>query len=287
MHIRTFYLPMILCLALFARLARAQEGPTAVYVMDVDGSQARMIAHVDGYSTHYFPRWSHDGKQVAFDALPTTGIQHKLFVVQADGSKLRELGIGWMPFWSHDDKQLAFYVFGANGRAQLVVQNLDGQGKTPLGPGKSPCWSPDGSLMASTDGQNVTLTEVVSGDTKNLFSESFFEVFRGFRFTPDGKRLAVTVRPEEGAQRNLLLVDVQGTENAVKLRLKSEQGGFVSFSPDGKRLMYASGYMIYIVDVDGNNPSQLIPGQRGRSFHPDWSPDGKRVVFVSNRDIAN
>ena len=43
----------------------------------------------------------------------------------------------------------------------------------------------------------------------------------------------------------------------------------------------------FIVDVDGNNPSQLIPGQRARSFHPDWSPDGKRVVFVSNRDVAN
>ena len=44
----------------------AQEGPTAIYVMNADGSAARQLIQVDGYTTHSFPRSSHDGRSIVF-----------------------------------------------------------------------------------------------------------------------------------------------------------------------------------------------------------------------------
>ena len=134
------------CLLFWATSGWAQEGPTAIYVMNADGSAARQLVKVDGYSTHSFPRRSHDGRWILFDAMPKAG-QRELFLVNANGGELRKLGIGSTPSWSPDDKQVAFYLFGFDGRPQVVVQNLDGNGRNNLGPGKSPagqttaaCW---------------------------------------------------------------------------------------------------------------------------------------------------
>ena len=275
-----------LILAALVTTSRAQEGPLRVFVMNVDGGQVRKLAAVAGQGQHGFPRWSHDGKRVAFETAPTgeAKLVRKLFVVNADGSGLRDLGFGSMPYWSQDDKQLAFYAFGTDGKAALLVQNADGQGRTPLGRGKSPCWSPDGSLMASTDGRNVTLTDMATGATRGLFTEPFVEVFRGIRFTPDGKRLALTVRAVEGQPRQLLLADVANARDDVAVRLEANLDGSVSFSPDGKRMACAIDNKICIVEVEGNAAPQPVPGQRGRNYQPDWSPDGKTIVFVSDRE---
>lgn len=269
---------------LSAAMARAENEPTAVYTMNVDGSDVKLLAHVDGYGEHASPRWSHDGKRVAFDALPTAGGSRKIFLVGADGKELREIGTGSMPAWSPDDKQFACHVWPGAGRSQLFVQNLDGESRTDLGPGNCPQWSPDGGTVATTNGKNLILFDAITGAQTELFAEPYFEVFKGFQWSPDGKTLAVTVRAEQGAQRQLWIVSAAGAAQGATLRLKSNLGGFVSFSPDGKQLIFATDNKIHIAEVAGTGRAKLVPGQRGKNRNPDWSPDGKRIVFVSDRE---
>jgi Tol biopolymer transport system component len=270
-------------LTVFSTRGWAQEGPTAIYVMNADGSSVRRLVKMDGYSTHSFPRWSHDGRWILFDAVPKAG-QRELFLMNANGGELRKLGIGSTPSWSPDDKQVASYLFGFDGRPQVVVQNLDGSGRTNLGPGKSPCWSTDGSRMALMDGKNLMIFDMASGESKQLFAQPFDEMLRGFRFTPDGKRLAVVARPVPGALQQLLLVDVEGTDNAAQTLLEARMHGFVSFSPDGKQLIVSVERALQILDVGAKTPPRIIPGQRGQNLAPDWSPDGQKILFVSDRD---
>ena len=67
-----------------------------------------------------------------------------------------------------------------------------------------------------------------------------------------------------------------------------------SWSPDGKRIAFASDrdghvidgrptYEIYVMDADGGNP-QNLSNDRNDDRSPSWSPDGKRIAFASDRD---
>ncbi len=269
-------------MALFVAQAAAQHDTTAIWVTNVDGTGTRLLARVIGHYRHEFPRWSHDGKQVAFNARPAGNDARKIFIVNADASQTREVGWGSMPTWSPSDKLLAYYVPDDKGAA-LAVESLDDHEWDLLTVGKSPRWSPDGDHLAATDGKNVFLIDMQSGKSRELFAEPYDEVYRGFDFSPDGSRLAVTVQNVGDTRRKLLIVDRLRADAASRVRLQSDLGGVVSFSPDGKRLVYSSGFQLYIIEVEGVQPSRLVPGQRGRNHHPHWSPDGRSIVFVSDR----
>ncbi|MFQ5767935.1 MAG: protein kinase, partial [Acidobacteriota bacterium] len=60
---------------------------------------------------------------------------------------------------------------------------------------------------------------------------------------------------------------------------------FVSFSPDGRTLAYASDvdgdWDIYFQDVSGGEPRNLTAASPGSDLNPSFSPDGKRLSFCS------
>lgn len=266
--------------------ARAADEQSAIFVMKVDGSEVRKLAQADGFSDHATPRWSHDGKRVAFDAMPAGEGPRSCFVVNDDGTDLRLVADGQScPDWSPDDKQLVVHEYQDNGGGpHVIVQNLDGQGRVDLGPGMCPRWSPDGGRLAVGEGHTLRIVDLVTNQGKQLFDAPIFQLFHGCGWSPDGKRLAVALRTEVGAKRQLMIVSAEGSAKGLTLRDKSSLGGHVSFSPDGKQLVFTSENTIYIIDVEGTSPSRIVAGQRGKSRNPHWSPDGQWIVFASDRD---
>ena len=256
--------------------------PAAVFVMNADGSDVRKVAEVKGAGEHAFPCWSHDGKQLAFNAKVGFADVKTCFAVNVDGSGLRELGRGEMPDFSPDDKQIALQDDGLGGAAEIYVQNVDGKSRAKIGWGRSPRWSPDGSKLAISDRNNVRVVDLLSGEAVELLDEAA-TIFNGFAWFPDGERLAVAIRRAEGGPRQLLFLDAGGINVQLQPRLKNEMGGVVSFTPDGKRLVYADAWLMYTFDVEGNAEPQKIPNQQGMARHPVFSPDGKKIAFVSTR----
>jgi len=64
-----------------------------------------------------------------------------------------------------------------------------------------------------------------------------------------------------------------------------------TFSPDGKRILFASNknncdgrqFELFLIDADGRNLEQVTSFGGFASF-PEFSPDGKQVVFSSDRN---
>ncbi len=101
------------------------------------------------------------------------------------------------------------------------------------------------------------------------------------RLSPDGRRVAVTVRDPRTGIRDLWLYDAV---TGLPTRLTSAARDAVRpvWSPDGARLAYAlsreSAPDIYIWDV-ASGREELVLSQPGTQLPQDWSSDGARLVY--------
>ncbi len=284
MHLRSTV--VLLCLTLAADVQAQQPSiPSAIFVMRADGSDLRKVAEVAGHSDHGSPRWSADGKQLAFDAQSETDGERACFVVGIDGADLREVAKGRFPDWSPDERQIAFQYDGADGTADIYVQNLDGQGRVKIAEGRSPRWSNDGSALLYSSRNLLRAVDLLTGEDKSLLPASI-EVFDGFAWSPSGDQVAVVVQAVADGPRHLLVIDPSSPQKDPAPRLVSKMDGAVSFSPDGKQLVFSKAGEIHTLDVVGDAKPHKVAGQQDKNWHPSFSPDGQWVAFASSRRMA-
>jgi TolB protein len=113
-----------------------------LWTLKVDGTDPRLVIR-DGEAR--YPRWSPDGKLVAYTA------RNSIHVISVHGGNPSKLADGGMlPSWSPDSQRLVFK--GCDGPAcGLYLINIDGSGKarlTTAADDTSPAWSPDGGKVA-------------------------------------------------------------------------------------------------------------------------------------------
>ena len=118
-------------------------------------------------------------------------------------------------------------------------------------------------------------------------------------WSPNGKRIAFMSNRDgdfldEGPNipaYEIYVIDADG-DNLQNLTNNPNDDRFPSWSPDGKRIVFASwdgkfrnfvvDFEIYVIDADGDNLQNLTNNPNDDRF-PSWSPDGKRIVFSSER----
>ncbi len=272
-----------LACAVLMRAAAAEEA-NALYVMRPDGSEVRQVARVGDNRAHLYPRWSHDGKRLAFEVFVLGTRDRRIYVVNVDGSELREVAPHSMPDWSPDDKQLVSHHFlGGDAAPEVHVQNVDAGGQELVTHGRGPRWSPDGSKLVVSDLTNLIVTDLVSGDETKLFDEPVEALFSGFDWSPDSKQVAVVVRRVANPARELWLIDARGEKFGLTMRMRTAASGALSWSPDATQIALSTQEKIHIVSVAGTHGAELIPSQNGKNHCPAWSPDGEWIAFVSDR----
>jgi ABC-type branched-subunit amino acid transport system substrate-binding protein len=130
--------------------------PPQICIIDAETQQTTQVTSDLEFESTVWLAWSPDGQQIVFDAgsVPETGrFDHKLYLINADGSGLKQLTSGdtndIFPAWSPDGNLIAFHR-----NCSLWVVRPDGsQPRELLGGTDKFCastieWSPDSQRIA-------------------------------------------------------------------------------------------------------------------------------------------
>jgi Ca2+-binding RTX toxin-like protein len=166
---------------------------SALKIESVDGSEVREV----GTNVVSFA-WSPDGRHIAFHETDTGG-NSELYVVDSDGTALRNLGPGQSPAWSPTGDRIAFVDPGG----RLYVMQADGTGRRRVFDGNGaviyePSWSPLGNSIAFYSASTLWVVEL-NGRVVAYISTDYEQTPPQWSF--DGTMIAVEAPPQLSAFR--------------------------------------------------------------------------------------
>jgi Tol biopolymer transport system component len=220
-----------------------------IHAMGADGSGDRTLT-TEG--ENFDPAWSPDGTQIAFSG--TRGGEPDLFVMQADGTGIRQLtddpASDWGPAWSPDGTAIAF---NSNRSGTFDLYRI----------------APDG-------GDPAALTDGPADDYNPAWA-------------PDGTRIAFT--SNRSGDYGLWLVGTAGTDEPRQVATGEGNAYMPSWSPDGARLAFTSNrtgdFEVFVGAATGGEPQNLSrnPGTDDGWAGPAWSPDGSVILYPSQGSV--
>jgi Tol biopolymer transport system component len=148
----------------------SEKEPSSVSVINADGTGRVRLSPPDISASDFIDTagWSPDGSQVAFSAVVPSAGYAALYVVNVDGSGLRQIVSpdigGATAQWSPDGRWIAF-TSRLHGQPQVWLIHPDGTEQVQLTDGTDgslslvPIWAPDGTrlLFQHSDKDTVTL----------------------------------------------------------------------------------------------------------------------------------
>jgi DNA-binding winged helix-turn-helix (wHTH) protein/Tol biopolymer transport system component len=185
----------------------------------------------------------------------------------------------------------ASYVLYRSAGKGLPFQTISTEKITHSGDVTVVAISPDGKYIVtarSEEGlESLWLRNIATGTDVQIVAPGQVH-YRALRLSRDGNFLYF-VRSE---QQNLPLADLYRLPvlGGQPERLITDVDSNVSFSPDGKNLVFITygtdQYRLEIASQDGRSQRSILQGPMSAAiFDPAWSPDGK-VVVAATRDIG-
>jgi len=209
----------------------------------------------------FLPRWSPDGKRLAFSDEPPDG-RSRIYTVSADGGALEALTSGEYhehdPMWSPDGNAVMFDRNFNTRDSSVQVLNLQTHAVTELPGSKgifAPRWSPDGRYVAALTSQEEKL---MLFDFKTQKWEKLSGPGAGFlNWSKDGKYVFFDTGTEGPSAFYRVDVATRKTQEVAKLGNAHVAVGVPGFpwrgvTPDGSPLIarQAGTQEIYALDVD-------------------------------------
>jgi Tol biopolymer transport system component len=215
-----------------------------IFVMRTDGTQQRDLTP-DNFR-HYWPRWSPDGRRIAFSSRRTG--DYELFIMNRDGSGVRQL-----------------------------TQSAGGH--------YSP-WSPDGRMIAysiHTPKNDCIIVDADKawGDQKLIYLSALSDAslsFEGWSWSRDGKKLAGIKHLPNGVHSGIGIYDLE-TKTYDWL---TDFGDWPIWLNDNRRLLFVSQGNLFLFDMQSRKYQQLlvVTDQDVDIGSPALSRDNRTIYFT-------
>jgi Tol biopolymer transport system component len=224
--------------------AFSPDGSKIAFVTDRGGAGSELwTANADGTGltaltrgteqTRGSPRWSPDGKTIAFDGKGENG-QWQVFVVDAGGGAVRPLTAGSegnFPNWSADGRWI---YFASSRSGQTNVWRMTPSGgelaQVTSGGGTNPFESADGRTLYFRKGTGVSAMTLPNGPARSVVDQ-----VRGWQFMPTDLGVYYIVGSGTVGTFDLRFQDfVKGTPRTLGTLQAAYPSNGLSVSPDGK-----------------------------------------------------
>ena len=254
-----------------------------IFRINTDGtSQVQLTFGERGESS---PRWSPDGKSVAFTARRDADTNNQIYLLNADGGEAKRLtshptaptSLTWAP----DGKSLYFVAADAKSAEERERDRV-----------QDDVYSFDENNFK----QRHLWTTDLEGKTKRI-TEGDWNV-NGYELSADGKRIAMQRGPgpllEFLDRGEVWVMDATGA-NAKQLTSNKVPEGNASLSPDGSTVLFTSAAnaqfdlyyndKLFLVPANGGQARVLLPEVPYEIEGGQWSKDGKSILFTANMGV--
>src|SRR5579872_1337927 len=273
----------------------------SIWLMDVDtGSQ---IPLATGVGSNYSPRWSADGKRLAYVSTNEGG-HSQLFVRWMQSQQTARItdlteAPGALE-WSPDGRSIAFIMLTPDDKITLGNAPAKPEGANwaePLTIITDVKYRADGAGYLKPGYTHAFVVSSEGGFPRQLTFGAFNEE-GPVAWTPDGKFLLLTGNRSPGWQREPVNTEIyqvalsDTTITPLTHRVGPDRDPTVS--ADGKRIAYLGfddkylGYQnvrVYLMDRDGSNPHSISDSLDRSIGSARWAADG-RSLFVQYTDQA-
>jgi len=256
-----------------------------IYRINADGTgQVQLTFGERGESS---PRWSPDGKSIAFTTRRDADANNQIYLLSVEGGEARRLtshptapgSLTWAP----DGKSIYFVAADAKSADERERERLfdDVYAFEENNFKQRHIWSTD------LEGKTTRVTE---GDWN----------VNGYELSADGKRIVMqrSTSPllEFMDRTEVWVMDANGS-NPKQLTNNTVPEGNASLSPDGSTVLFTSGATeqgeiyyndkLFLVPVAGGPAKILLPNVDYGVENASWSKDGKTIYFTANMGTHN
>jgi dipeptidyl aminopeptidase/acylaminoacyl peptidase len=241
----------------------ADEARSAIWMVSWDGRQRLALTRAaDGTDK---PKWSPDGRYLAFVAAPAASDQGQIMLLDRRGGDARQL--------TNVTGEIADYAWAPDGKRLVIAMEHGGEGKLPK-PIVIDAWHfkrEEGGYLRAGAGRHLYLFDIESQRLDALTSNPEFDEELP-AWSPDGRQIAFVRTHEEGpdqdGREDIDVIDARADAKPRSLAHPyAPNTQALAWSPDGSLIAYLQGlepkfnaYMqdhLFVVPAAGGAPRAL------------------------------